>query len=166
LVGLYLFLLSGCTGKYNLKKMEKVVKRKVPGLFPVYPRFLPRGKNFSAFPEGGKGLSLASFARPQIARRERKPIFRGWVKGLFPLPSPGALREKNPWICSLRKDQVSNGPGNVRERNLLASANLRGKGSFLNAAYHRRKRSQPPNRVTWLAQIRYHFLHPALRLGR
>jgi uncharacterized protein len=42
LLSLKLPILSGCTGKYNLIEIERVLKRKMPGLFPVYRRYLPK----------------------------------------------------------------------------------------------------------------------------
>ena len=42
LLSLKLPILSGCTGKYNLLEIERVLKRKMAGLFPVYQRFLPK----------------------------------------------------------------------------------------------------------------------------
>jgi uncharacterized protein len=42
LLSLQLPILSGCTGKYNLIEIERILKRKMPGLFPVYQRYLPK----------------------------------------------------------------------------------------------------------------------------
>jgi putative PIN family toxin of toxin-antitoxin system len=42
LLSLNLPFLSGCTGKYNLVEIERVLKRKLPGLFPVYQKYLPQ----------------------------------------------------------------------------------------------------------------------------